>query len=50
MRTAPAAEAWGQVKTAESMAIEVMRTLMSKANHPDVRRIQVEVRPAWLST
>lgn len=40
----PCCRGIGQVKTAESMAIEVMRTLMSKANHPDVRRIQVEVQ------
>ncbi len=30
----PCCRGIGQVKTAESMAIEVMRTLMSKANTP----------------
>jgi ribonuclease E len=34
----------GQVKTAESMAIEVMRSLQKLANHPDVRRLIVEVQ------
>jgi len=40
----PCCRGVGQVKTTESMAIEVMRTLMSKANHRDVARIQVEVQ------
>ncbi|MFG0336066.1 MAG: ribonuclease E/G [Maioricimonas sp. JB049] len=33
----------GQVKTAESVSIEVMRTLMKSASHPDVRQINTEV-------
>ena len=33
----------GQVKTAESMTIDVMRLLMSHANRPDVCRVVVEV-------
>jgi ribonuclease E len=39
----PCCRGVGQVKTAESMAIEVMRTLMTHASHPDVRRVNVEV-------
>jgi ribonuclease E len=39
----PCCRGVGQVKTAESMAIEVMRTLMTHASHPDVRRVVVEV-------
>jgi ribonuclease E len=33
----------GQVKTAESMAIEVMRTLMNIANREQIHRIVVDV-------
>ena len=33
----------GQVKTDESMSIEVMRTLMTSANNPAVRRVDVAV-------
>ena len=40
----PCCRGVGQVKTTESMAIEVMRTLMTKANHKGVARIQVEVQ------
>lgn len=40
----PCCRGIGQVKTTESMAIEVMRALMTKANHRDVARIQVEVQ------
>jgi len=39
----PCCRGVGQVKTAESMAIEVMRTLMTNASHPDVRRVILEV-------
>ena len=40
----PCCRGVGQVKTTESMAIEVMRALMTKANHKGVARIQVEVQ------
>ncbi|MBX3443685.1 MAG: Rne/Rng family ribonuclease [Planctomyces sp.] len=39
----PCCRGVGHVKTAESMAIEVMRTLMTHSSHPDVRRVVVEV-------
>uniref|UniRef100_A0A7C2NXS1 Ribonuclease G n=1 Tax=Schlesneria paludicola TaxID=360056 RepID=A0A7C2NXS1_9PLAN len=39
----PCCHGTGQVKTAESMAIDVMRLLMTHANHPDVARVTVEV-------
>ncbi len=39
----PCCSGVGQVKTAESMAIEVMRSLMNTANHPDVCSVQIEV-------
>jgi ribonuclease E len=39
----PCCRGVGQVKTAESMAIEVMRTLMTSASHAEVRRVDVEV-------
>jgi ribonuclease E len=39
----PCCSGVGQVKTAESMAIEVMRTLMTSANNKDVRRVDVAV-------
>ena len=39
----PCCRGVGQVKTAESVAIEVMRTLMKTAAHPEVRRIDLEV-------
>lgn len=39
----PCCRGVGQVKTAESMAIEVMRTLMTNASLPDARRIELEV-------
>jgi ribonuclease E len=39
----PCCQGIGQVKTAESMAIEVMRTLMTRASLADVRRIDLEV-------
>ncbi len=39
----PCCKGVGQVKTAESMAIEVMRALMTSANQPDVKRVDVEV-------
>jgi ribonuclease E len=41
----PCCNGVGQVKTDESMAIEVMRTMMTRASHPDVRRLDVEVHP-----
>ncbi len=41
--TAPAAQARGVVKTAESMAIEVMRLLILAAQRPDVSRISAMV-------
>ena len=41
----PCCRGIGQVKTAESMAIEVMRNLMTHAAHPDVVRINLEVNP-----
>ncbi len=41
----PCCSGIGQVKTAESMAIEVMRSLMNTANHPDVCQVQIEVHP-----
>lgn len=40
----PCCRATGQVKTAESMAIDVMRMLMTHANHPEVCKIAVEVQ------
>lgn len=40
----PCCKGMGQVKTTESVAIEVMRILMTKANHPEVSRVQVEVQ------
>ena len=39
----PCCAGTGHVKTAESMAIEVMRTLMSTAAQRDVKRVDVEV-------
>jgi len=39
----PCCRGVGQVKTGESMAIEVMRTLMTSASQPEVRRIELEV-------
>ncbi len=39
----PCCHGVGQVKTAESMAIEVMRKLMTTANHADAKRVDVEV-------
>ena len=39
----PCCRGVGQVKTAESMAIEVMRTLMTNASLPDVSHIELEV-------
>jgi ribonuclease E len=39
----PCCHATGQVKTAESMAIEVMRLLMTHANLEDVRKVTVDV-------
>jgi ribonuclease E len=39
----PCCKGTGQVKTAESLAIEVMRQLMTSAARDDVRRILVEV-------
>jgi ribonuclease E len=39
----PCCSGVGQVKTAESMSIEVMRTLMTSANNKDVRRVDVAV-------
>lgn len=39
----PCCRGTGQVKTAESMAIDVMRMLMTQANHPDVCKVTVEV-------
>ncbi len=39
----PCCNGVGQVKTAESMAIEVMRTLMTSANQQEVHRVDVEV-------
>ena len=39
----PCCRGTGHVKTAESMAIDVMRLLMTQANHPDVRKVTVEV-------
>lgn len=39
----PCCDGTGHVKTAESMAIEVMRLLMTSANHPDVSRVSMEV-------
>ncbi len=40
----PCCAGTGQVKTAESMAIEVMRLLMFHANHQEVTRIVVDVQ------
>ncbi len=39
----PCCDGVGQVKTAESLAIEIMRTLMTVANQGDVERIELEV-------
>ncbi|REJ72865.1 MAG: S1 RNA-binding domain-containing protein [Planctomycetota bacterium] len=39
----PCCHGVGQVKTAESMGIDVMRTLMTRASRPDVRRVDIEV-------
>ena len=39
----PCCDGVGQVKTAESLAIEIMRTLMTVANQNDVERIELEV-------
>ncbi len=39
----PCCRGTGHVKTAESMAIDVMRLLMTQANHPDVCKVTVEV-------
>lgn len=39
----PCCRGTGQVKTAESMAIDVMRLLMTQANHPEVAKVTVEV-------
>ena len=43
LKACPNCGGQGQVKTDESMAIEVMRTLMTRASHPDVHRLDVEV-------
>lgn len=48
----PCCAGTGQVKTAESMAIEVMRVLLTTANHDNVDRIHVEVHErvsGWLN-
>jgi len=39
----PCCHGTGQVKTAESMSIDVMRLLMTHANHEDVVRVTVDV-------
>ncbi len=39
----PTCKGTGQVKSAESLAIEVMRLLMSGANHAEVDRLELEV-------
>jgi len=39
----PCCTSTGQVKTAESMAIEVIRILMTAANREEVRRIAIEI-------
>ena len=39
----PSCNGVGQVKTAESLAIEVIRTLMTTAHHDDISRVAVEV-------
>ncbi len=39
----PSCNGVGQVKTAESLSIEVMRQVLSAAAHPDISRIVVEV-------
>uniref|UniRef100_A0A7C4LMB3 Ribonuclease G n=1 Tax=Schlesneria paludicola TaxID=360056 RepID=A0A7C4LMB3_9PLAN len=39
----PCCHGTGQVKTAESMAIDVMRLLMTHANHEEVEKVTVEV-------
>lgn len=39
----PCCHGTGQVKTAESMAIEVMRLLMTHSNHPEVVKVGVDV-------
>lgn len=41
----PCCNGTGQVKTAESLAIEVMRVLMSAASHQAVRSVKLEVHP-----
>jgi ribonuclease E len=41
----PCCHGTGHVKTPESVAIEVMRALMTSAAHPEVREIRVEVHP-----
>ena len=40
----PSCNSTGLVKTAESMAIEVIRMLLTTANHSETRRIVVEVQ------
>jgi len=48
----PCCAGTGHVKTAESMAIEVMRVLLTTANHPEVCRVKVEVNErvaGWLN-
>ncbi|MBA3315972.1 MAG: Rne/Rng family ribonuclease [Planctomycetota bacterium] len=48
----PCCSGTGQVKTAESMAIEVMRVLLTTANHDEVCRVKVEVHErvaGWLN-
>lgn len=39
----PCCNGTGHVKTAESMAIEVMRALMNAASHPEVRNVKLEL-------
>lgn len=48
----PCCAGTGQVKTAESMAIEVMRVLLTTANHDEISRVHVEVHErvaGWLN-
>ncbi len=48
----PCCAGTGQVKTAESMAIEVMRVLLTTTNHEEIRRVHVEVHDqvaGWLN-
>jgi ribonuclease E len=48
----PCCSGTGHVKTAESMAIEVMRVLLTTANHDEVSRVRVEVHErvaGWLN-